>query len=126
MTVFRAVSDSDLPAIDTFLAAHRDSSMFLRSNLSRSGLFYRPQAFHANYVAWFDNERCTAVAAHCWNGMLLLQVPEHAEELVPACIQHSGRKVAGLSGPLEHVRRARTALGLDNSPTMLESDESLY
>ena len=126
MAVFREVTDSDLPALDTFLAAHRDSSMFLRSNLRRSGLSYRPEPFHANYIASFDNDRCTGVSAHCWSGMLLLQAPEADEELACACVQHSGRRVTGFSGPLEQIRRARRALVLDDAPTLIESDESLY
>jgi predicted GNAT family acetyltransferase len=89
-------------------------------------LTYQSKPFHANYVAAFERERCTAVAAHCWNGMLLLQAPEHSEDLARACIHQSGRSVAGLSGPLEHVRRARTALGLARAPTLTESDEALY
>ena len=126
MAVFREVVDSDLPALEAFLTAHRDSSMFLRSNLRRSGLAYQPKPFHANYVATFEHERCTAVAAHCWSGMLLLQTPEHLEKLAQACVQHSGRSVTGLSGPLDHVLHARTTLGLDKAPTLIESDESLY
>jgi len=100
--------------------------MFLRSNLSRSGLTYRPEPFHADYVGAFRDDRCIAVAAHCWNGMLLLQAPESVEELSRACVEHSGRRVTGFSGPLDQVDGARSALGFADSPAVMDSEESLY
>ena len=98
---FRILNDSDKAPLDAFLEVHRDSSMFLRSNLQRSGLAYRPSPFHANYMAAIRGGQYVAVAAHCWNGILLLQAPEEVEELAKACIEHSGREVTGISGPLE-------------------------
>ena len=124
--MLRPVTKSDKTALDAFLALHRDSSMFLRSNLNRSGLDYRPEPYHANYMAAFRDGDCVGVAAHCWNGMLLLQAPENVEEISHACVEHSGRRVAGFSGPLDQVHRARSALGLANAPAAMDSDESLY
>jgi GNAT superfamily N-acetyltransferase len=125
MTI-RVLTESDRTVLDAFLSTHRDSSMFLRSNLSRSGLDYRPERFHANYMAAFRDDRCIAVGAHCWNGMLLLQAPESVEELSRACVEHSERHVTGFSGPLDQVRRARSALGLTSVRAVMDSDESLY
>jgi hypothetical protein len=58
--------------------------------------------------------------------MLLLQAPESVEELSQACVEHSGRRVTGFSGPLDQVHGARSALGLANSPAVMDSEESLY
>ena len=66
------------------------------------------------------------VAAHAWNGMLLLQAPLETAAVVRACVEASGRPVAGLTGPLEQVRAARAALGLTGVPAHLEEDELLF
>jgi GNAT superfamily N-acetyltransferase len=58
--------------------------------------------------------------------MLLLQAPESVEELSRACLEHSERSVTGFSGPLDQVRRARSALGLTGVRAVMDSDESLY
>jgi hypothetical protein len=125
--LFRILSNSaDQHLLDTFLKEHRDSSMFLRSNLHRSGLTYRTEPFHADYMAAIHDGECRAVAAHCWNGTLLLQAPEKAEELAKACVKHSGRKVTAIVGPLEQVRTVRIALGLAGAPAAMDEDEALY
>src|SRR5438128_11283786 len=121
----RVLDDSDFPLLDEFLRNYRDSSMFLRSNSRRSGLAYRQEPFHALYAAAFQNEQLTGVVAHGWNGMLLLQVPgtnAEIQSLARACAAWSGRKVTGLSGPLDQARVAREALGLGDSPTSMDSD----
>ncbi|HET9664766.1 MAG TPA: GNAT family N-acetyltransferase [Burkholderiales bacterium] len=58
--------------------------------------------------------------------MLLVQAPESLEELARSVIEWSGRRVTGLSGPLEQVRQARIALDLADAPAAMDSDEALY
>jgi len=123
---FRSLAASDESEVIAFLLAHRDTSMFLRSNLSRSGFAYRPEPFYANYTGAYRNLELVGVAAHCWNGMLILQAPENTGELVQACVRNSGREVMGFTGPLEQVRAARKALGLDGTPAVMEDDEGFY
>src|SRR5262245_44976282 len=124
--ISRVLAPSDQSSLDTFLKAHRDTSMFLRSNLSRSGISFRPEPFHATYTGGYRDRKLIGVVAHCWNGMLLLQAPDSAGELARACVRHSGRPVAGFSGPIDQVREARTALDLDNAPAAIDADESLW
>jgi len=93
--------------MEAFLAAYRDSSMFLRSNIRHSGLTYRPKPFHAVYVGVFREERLTGVVAQAWNGMILMQAPDGINELVCECVRLSGRPVTGLTGPLEQVKLAQ-------------------
>jgi len=100
--------------------------MFLRSNLQRSGLQFQPKPFHAHYVGAFNGPKLIGVAAHCWNGMLLLQCSENIAELVKACTRYSGREVSGFSGPLDQVRRAQAALNLTDAPAAMDEDEWLY
>lgn len=112
--------------LEDFLASHRDSSMFLRANARRAGLAYDGADFQAVYAAAFRDDRIVGVAAHCWNGMLLMQAPEEADAVAAACIEWSGRKVTGFAGPLEQVRRARLSLALADAPTALDGSEWLY
>jgi hypothetical protein len=122
----RLLTSPDESLLEEFLASHRDSSMFLRANVRRAGLVYQGKPFQAIYVAAFRDGRVTGVAAHCWNGIVLVQAPEQTAELARACVKWSGRTVTGLSGPLEQVRRARSALGLADADAAREGDEWLY
>ena len=126
MTTFRILGNSDSALLEAFLKPHRDSSMFLRSNARRSGLDYRQEPLHATYVAAFRNDKLIGVAAHSWSGMLLVQAPEATEDVVRACADQSGRLVSGFAGPLDQVRLARRALGLENAETRMDGDEGLY
>jgi RimJ/RimL family protein N-acetyltransferase len=124
--LFRPIELFDWQQLDAFLLKHRDTSIFLRSNLARSGLQFQPKPFHAHYVGEFSGLTLTGVAAHCWNGMLLVQAADHIGELVRACVGYSGRKVSGFCGPLEQVREAQVALDLADAPTAMNEDEWLY
>jgi GNAT superfamily N-acetyltransferase len=120
------LTGADAPALERLLVAHRDSSMFLRSNLQRAGLTYAGGVFEAHYAGSFVGEELVGVAAHCWNGMLLLQAPTDAGDLARACVGWTGRPVTGLSGPLDQVERARAVLRLDASRVALDGAERLY
>lgn len=126
MNELRLLGDTDAAPLETFLASHRDSSMFLRANARRGGLEYEGKPFQATYVAACQGEKIVAVAAHCWNGMLLLQAPEDAASVAEACVRLSGRPVAGFAGPSGHVERARAVLGLSEAPAAIDSGEQMY
>jgi len=111
----RLLTSGDETALEVFLAQHRDTSMFLRSNVRQTGLAYTGQPASAQYLASFDGEAITGVAAHCWNGIVLMQAPRHAGALARGCVERSGRPVSGLVGPPDQVRDARLALGLADS-----------
>jgi RimJ/RimL family protein N-acetyltransferase len=122
----RILDDSDHSKLEAFLIGHRDSSMFLRANALRVGLVYRDATFHALYAGVFDEENLIGVVAHAWSGMVLLQCPGEIDELARKCILWSGRKVTGLAGPANQVRRARIALGLLDAPAKMDEEEWLY
>ena len=122
----RPIEIFDRPQLDAFLLEHRDSSIFLRSNLDRSGLQFQPKPFHATWVGAFRDLRLIGVVAHCWNGMLLVQAPENIDKLARASVDYSRREVRGFCGPLEQVRDARSALQLENAPAAMDEDEALY
>jgi len=103
--------------LDAFLARHADSSMFLRSNARAAGLVDRGEPGQGTYVAAFEHGVIVGVAAHCWNGMVLVQAPGHVATLAREAVRRSGRTVAGFSGPWDQVVAARHALGLSEGTT---------
>lgn len=117
VTPIRSLVNDDAPALEAFLARHADSSMFLRSNARAAGLEYHAEPLQADYVAAFRDDRITDVAAHCWNGMVLVQAPHDAAAVALAVVQRSRRPVTGLSGPADQVAAAKVALGLTGRPT---------
>ncbi len=128
MAELRLLRPGDEAALDTFLARHADTSMFLRSNARSAGLTDRGQPMQGTYVAAQDGERIRGVAAHCWNGMVLVQAPDPADAAAVAreAVRHSRRTVTGFSGPWSQVVAAREALGLGAAPTTKDSRDELY
>src|SRR5215471_2654398 len=103
----RVLDDSVRVQFDAFLQSYADTSMFLRSNAYSAGLVYHGEKLQAVYVAAEQNGQIAGLAAHAWNGMLLVQAPEFLEDVVRTCVESSGRPVTGITGPLDQVRRAR-------------------
>jgi ribosomal protein S18 acetylase RimI-like enzyme len=124
--VIRPLIPGDATTLDAFLRRHAESSMFLRSNSRAAGLVYEGKPLEADYVAAFDGDRIRAVAAHCWNGIVLVQAPEQLVAVVRAVVERSGRLVTGLSGPAEQVIAARSALGMDDRPAPKFGREELF
>jgi len=96
----RLLGPGDEAALDAFLVAHADSSMFLRSNARAAGLVDGGQPLQATYVAALEDGRMVGVVAHCWNEMILVQAPAHVA--------------------------ARAALGLATAPAVKDSRDELY
>jgi predicted GNAT family acetyltransferase len=122
----RTLGAGDEALLEAFLVDHRDTSMFLRSNAREAGLVYAGRRLQALYLGAFRAGRLIGVAAHAWNGMVLLQAPEATSRIVRACIERSRRPVIGLTGPLAQVHEARRELGLESAPAALQEDEILY
>jgi len=110
--VIRILRPGDESALEEFLAPRWETSMFLRANARRGGLSDRGQPLQATYGAAFRDGAVVAVAAHCWNGILLVQAPEQLEDVARAALRVSGRALAGISGPADQVRAARDLLGV--------------
>lgn len=125
MTEIRPLVPGDEGTLDAFLGTHRDSSMFLRANVHRAGLADRGEPLHGSYVAAFDRTGMTAVAAHYWNGMVILQAPVLAGDLARAAVARSGRDLRGLAGPWDQVEAARVAIGAERA-AVKASREGLY
>lgn len=112
--MIRILGAGDEAALDAFLARHADSSMFLRSNARSGGLVDHGQPLQAAYAGAFG-PALEAVAAHCWNGMLLVQAPALLDEVVRAAVKASRRTVTGIAGPWAQAQAAAEALSLRGS-----------
>lgn len=122
----RILAPGDDAALEAFLARHADTAMFLRSNARAAGLADAGQPFQATYAAAWERGDIIAVAAHCWNGVVLVQAPVHVAAVVRAAVERSGRPVRGIAGPHRQVVAARAALGLTHTPAAKDSREVLF
>jgi RimJ/RimL family protein N-acetyltransferase len=123
----RRLCPGDEPALERFLSARAESSMFLRSNVREVGLVDAGERLHGTYVAAERDGAIIAVASHGWNGMVLVQGDVDA---VGACAREAvaltGRLIKGLGGPWTLVTAARAALGLTGQPGIVDSREDLF
>lgn len=126
MAEVRLLGPGDEAPLDAFLAGHADTSMFLRANARSAGLVDKGEPLQATYAAVMEGGAITGVAAHCWNGMVLVQAPAHAAEVARAAVRHSGRAITGFSGPWSQVVAARAALGLAATRAVKDSRDELY
>ena len=113
-------------AIEAFCLPRLATSMFLIGNTRESGLTYNGKPHTGHYVAAFKDEKIVALAAHYWNGILILQAPIHLEALCHAALQTSKRPLGGLIGPHDQVVAARTVLGVENAAAKMDTKEKLY
>ncbi|MEP6572526.1 MAG: GNAT family N-acetyltransferase [Gemmatimonadota bacterium] len=120
------LSGRHLASMRAFLETHIDVSSLMLSNLLSAGVVDHGLPFQATYAGSIDGDRVVAVAAHCWNGSLLLQAPVHLGEVVHLATESSGRSVTGIQGPWSQVVDARDALGLTNTPAPTSNRDVLY
>jgi len=124
--VVRVLGPGDEGSLGAFLRRHATTTMFMRSNLRAAGTVDCGQIFGATWVAAIDEGEIVGVAAHCWNGVLLLQTGSHTELLVRVASRAHPREVLGLIGPWSTVVEGLATLGLDSSHLRVESREDLF
>ena len=100
--------------------------MFLRANAFHSGVQDGSEPFRGLYMGAFADDALTDVAAHYWNGNIVLQAPNQPVEIALAVARESGRPVNGLLGPWLQVRAAEPELDLDRSRLGKVVPEYLY
>jgi uncharacterized protein len=124
----KTLSTGDEAVLAAFLAPRAESSMFLLANAQASGLVDRGEPVQGTYVAALEAGRIVGVAAHFWNGMLVLQAadPGVLETVARAAVSRSRRDLKGLAGPRSQVDRVLRALDLQGRRTGLDSREELY
>lgn len=122
----RRLGPGDEEEVRRFLLPRVDSSLFLLGNLRAACLEDTGAAFSGTWWGAFDGGALEGVAAHCWNGMLLLQAPRALAELASEAAGSSGRPLSGLSGPREQVVAARRSLGLEGAKAALDHEAELF
>jgi ribosomal protein S18 acetylase RimI-like enzyme len=122
----RLLGPADAEALLSFLDRFLESSLFLVGNLESAGLVDEGRRLQGTYVAAFEDGAMTAVAAHYWNGFVIIQGDAGLEEAARAAVKRSGRTVNGLIGPLPLVERARSALGMRDRAARKDDPEILY
>jgi len=121
------LAPGDEERLDRFLAAHSDSSMFLRSNWRAEGLADRGGRLQGIYAADVAGGEVVGVAAHYGNGMIALQAAKgRAAALAAAAVRATGREVRGMGGPGAQVEEVRQALGWAGAAAAVDSREDLF
>lgn len=122
----RVLTPGDEKPVEALLAAHADSSMFLRRNLAVGGLVDHGERYHGTWAGAFEDGRLVGVAEHSRFSTVLLQAPAHVDAVSRAAVRASGRPVGGFVGPWTQALAAREALGLTRETMRMESHEGLY
>ena len=101
--------------------------MFLLGNMQSAGLVDKGQPFEGSYVAAWEKADIIGVAAHYWNGNVVLQAPlALVEILLRQAVSRSGRPVGGLIGPADQVEVALNALDIPLETIEKDETEILY
>ncbi|MEA5573457.1 GNAT family N-acetyltransferase [Calothrix sp. UHCC 0171] len=126
MTEIHILQSGDEAILEAFLIKHATSSMFLRSNLCAVGLKNNGQPFQGKYAAAIADGQIVAVAAHYWNGMIILQAPAHLESVVTSCLELEKRGIFGITGPAKQVEDASKILGLERQQFRIAEREIMF
>ena len=78
---FRKLVPGEEGAARAFLRPRVDASRSLLGNLRAAGLADTGATYGGTWVAAFDGDAIAGLAAHCWNGVLLLQAPRELPAL---------------------------------------------
>jgi GNAT superfamily N-acetyltransferase len=124
--ILRVLGPGDEPLVEAWLGPRLDSSLFLLGNLRAAGLEDTGATYSATWVAALECGAIAGVAAHCWNGVLLVQARRELGDLARAVLAASGRPLAGLSGPRDQVVSVRGSLGLADAPAALDHEAELF
>lgn len=126
MISIRRLGPADRSQVEAFLMSHRASSIFLRSNIHHAGLEDGAERYQGLYVGAFNGGQLTDIAAHYWNGHIILQAPTLPAEIAVAVAQDSGRSITGILGPWAQVKTAEPHIDLDRSRLGKVVPEYLY
>jgi hypothetical protein len=125
-TTVRRLVAGDEAMLEAFLASTPETTLFMRSNLSRAGLIDDGAPFCGTYAGAFDGERLAGAAASFWNTNVIVAPGPHAAQAAAHAVALAGRRVGGILGPHDEVIRARAELGLDGATATFWSKEILY
>jgi len=105
--VIRILRPGDEAALEAFLAPRADTSMFLAPMPDRVASKIAASRGKATYAAGHSLSGVVALAAHCWNGILLVQAAEQIPEVARAALApRDARSRASPDPPIKSGPRA--------------------
>ena len=122
----RLAGPEDAVALNCFLKAHADTSMFLRGNLAAHGTQGSGHRHATEFALFEEAGDITGVVGLTRGGYLMAQVPALPNDLSKLAALWAGRTVLGMTGDAGQVPPVLAALGLTDVPVQLEADEPLY
>lgn len=99
----RALTPADRAVLVEFLLQHRDISLFMLSNLERSGLVAGDEPFQGRYWGAFEGASLVGVLAHYWQGMVIPVAPVGLEALTALLVEQADRPIQGFIGVRDQV-----------------------
>ena len=125
--MLRTAKEGDAARIDAFLAPMTETSLFLRGNLARYGLFDCDNPHGTQYFLWEEDGEIRAVFGHTNGGFLLCQAPEAPNAFWAAVAsQMVGRSVIGMTGVAKQVEKTLSALQIPPAAISLNDLEPHY
>jgi GNAT superfamily N-acetyltransferase len=103
----RVLREEHRAALTRFLESQPDSHLFLRANLALGRLEDEGKRHDGTWVGTVrDDGTVTSVAALFWNGICLLQMPAHTDEILDMLAAAVPRELIEMCGPTAQVERA--------------------
>lgn len=127
--MIRKLKEGDEPLLEHFLSGYAETSMFLRSNLKASGLSYKDESFHGEYLGSFCKAgQIEGVLAHFWNGNIMMQAPnvEVLDRLIKAFRKIVTRPIVGILGENQQAEIVLSGLNISNQQYAINRSEGLY
>ncbi len=125
--MFRRAGPDDVAAMDIFLRAHAETSMFLRGNLAAHGTEEDKHRHGTAFYLSLHDARINGVAGVTNGGFLMCQSDGAPSTFFSAFVDVlRGRKLRGMTGAPAQVRAVFDALGCQNARFTLRDCEPLY
>jgi len=125
--MLRPAKHGDAARIDTFLDPMTDTSLYLRSNLARHGLFERVHPHGTQYFLWEEGDDIRGVFGRTNGGYLMCQAPNAPDEIWGAfAYALNGSTIWGMTGIADQVEKTLDALQLTKEDFALNHLEALY
>ncbi|GEO16965.1 GNAT family N-acetyltransferase [Microvirga aerophila] len=122
----RLAHPGDESLLDAFLAQHADSSLHLRSFLTRGGLVDEGKPLQGTYAIALSDGHIVGVAMHSWHNVVFLQAPGSSAELARVAIEATGRPLLKILGSLSQVETAHAGLGLEEQAIQRQSRVGMF
>lgn len=123
----RLLGPGDEAAAERFLRTRAETTMILRSNLSRAGFVDDGETYQGSYAGAFEGDRLEGLAALYWNDNLVLAGGAHVLSLTATLTTRALRGIRGILGTAREVAEARRVVDVRfGAPVQKDHREILY